>query len=137
VVWRLLAGDVVETLPEAAPPAEVVFWDPFSPRVNPALWSVTVFRALRARCAEEATLFTYSTATSVRTALLLAGFFVGAGDPSGPKQETTAAATRRELLARPLDDRWLSRLLRSSAPYPADAPADAAARIRAHPQFLP
>jgi queuine tRNA-ribosyltransferase len=135
VEWRLLRGDVVETLPAAAPPAEIVFWDPFSPRVNPALWSVATFRALRARCAEEATLFTYSTSTSVRAALLLAGFFVGVGDASGPKHETTAAATRRDLLARPLDDRWLSRLVRSSAPFPADAPADAAERIRTHPQF--
>ena len=103
--------------------------------MNPALWSVAAFHALRARCAAEATLFTYSTATSVRAALLLAGFFVGVGDPSGPKQETTAAATRRELLARPLDARWLSRLDRSSAPFPPDGPPDAAERVRIHPQF--
>jgi queuine tRNA-ribosyltransferase len=135
IEWRLVRGDVLETLPAAAPPAEIVFWDPFSPRVNPGLWSLAAFRALRARCAPDATLFTYSTATSVRTALLLAGFCVGVGDPSGPKQETTAAATRRDLLARPLDARWLARLERSSAPFPADAPEDAAALIRAHPQF--
>jgi queuine tRNA-ribosyltransferase len=137
IAWRLVRGDVLETLPAATPPADLVFWDPFSPRVNPGLWSLAAFRALRGRCAPEATVFTYSTATSVRSALLLAGFFVGVGDASGPKQQTTAAATRRELLARPLDGRWLDRLDRSSAPYPADAPADAAERVRGHPQFLP
>ncbi|HYD40669.1 MAG TPA: tRNA guanosine(34) transglycosylase Tgt [Anaeromyxobacter sp.] len=135
VTWRLVLGDATETLPREPARADVVFWDPFSPRVNPALWSVAVFRALRARCGPAATLFTYSTATSVRAALLLAGFFVGAGDPSGPKHETTAAATDAALLARPLDARWLARLVRSSAPLPPDAAADALDAIRGHPQF--
>jgi queuine tRNA-ribosyltransferase len=135
VTWRLVLGDAAETLPREAACADVVFWDPFSPRVNPALWSVAIFRALRTRCGPAATLFTYSTATSVRAALLLAGFFVGRGDPSGPKHETTAAATDPALLPRPLDARWLARLVRSSAPLPADAPANALEAIRQHPQF--
>ena len=84
---------------------------------------------------DAATLYTYSTATATRAALLLAGFFVGQGDPSGPKEQTTAAATDPALLARPLDARWLARLERSSAPFPDDAPPDALERIRAHPQF--
>jgi queuine tRNA-ribosyltransferase len=133
--WRLVPGEVLETLPREAARAELVFWDPFSPRVNPELWTVAAFSALRARCADVAALYTYSTATSTRAALLLAGFQVGAGDASGPKQETTAAATHAALLARPLDARWLARLDRSSAPFPADAPPDALARIRALPQF--
>jgi queuine tRNA-ribosyltransferase len=133
--WRLLQGDLLETLPAQEVQADVVFWDPFSPRVNPALWSVAAFRAARERCGPDAVLLTYSASTGVRAALLLAGFFAGAGDPSGPKQETTAAATRPELLARPFDRRWLDRLARSSSPLPADAPPDALPRIRAHPQF--
>jgi queuine tRNA-ribosyltransferase len=133
--WRLLHGDVAGTLPRAPARADLVFWDPFSPRVNPSLWTCAIFTALHARCGPDATLFTYSTATSARTALLLAGFHVGVGDASGPKQETTAAATRPDLLARPLEARWLSRLERSSAPFPPDAPPDALARVRAHPQF--
>ncbi|HET7824227.1 MAG TPA: MnmC family methyltransferase, partial [Anaeromyxobacter sp.] len=133
--WRLVAGDVRETLPREAARAEVVFWDPFSPRANPELWTLAAFSALRGRCADRAAVYTYSTATATRSALLLAGFHVGAGDPSGPKQETTAAATDPALLARPLDERWLARLARSSAPFPADAPPDALDRIRAHPQF--
>jgi queuine tRNA-ribosyltransferase len=133
--WRLLPGDLLETLVSERAKADLVFWDPYSPRVNPDLWTVLAFRRLRERCLEEAAVFTYSTATSVRAALLLSGFFVGVGDPSGPKQETTAAATRRDLLARPLEARWLERLDRSSAPLPADAPSDALELLRAHPQF--
>ncbi len=133
--WRLVLGDALATLPSEAALADVVFWDPFSPKQNPELWRVRAFSALRARCAPRATAFTYSTATAVRSALLLAGFFVGVGDASGPKEQTTAAAADPADLARPLDRRWLERLARSSAGLPADAPADALERIRAHPQF--
>jgi queuine tRNA-ribosyltransferase len=133
--WTLVRGDVLETLPGIEERADVVFWDPFSPKANPALWTLAAFRAVRARCGPGAALYTYSTATAVRAALALAGFFVGAGDPSGPKEQTTVAATDPALLARPLDGRWLARLGRSSAPFPDDAPPDALARVRTHPQF--
>jgi queuine tRNA-ribosyltransferase len=133
--WRLVEGDALEALAREPARADLVFWDPFSPKQNPALWTAAAFRAVRLRCAPGATLFTYSTATAVRSALLLAGFFVGAGDASGPKAETTAAATSRDDLVRPLDARWLARLARSSSPFPADASADALELIRAHPQF--
>jgi queuine tRNA-ribosyltransferase len=135
VLWRLVPGDARATLPAEPARADLVFWDPFSPKANPELWTCAAFAALRARCAPGAAVYTYSTATATRSALLLAGFFVGVGDPSGPKEETTAAATDAALLARPLDGRWLSRLARSSAPFPDDAPPDALDRVRAHPQF--
>ena len=133
--WRLVPGDAVTTLASAGPLADVVFWDPFSTRREPALWTLRAFSALRARCGPDATLFTYSTATAVRSALLLAGFHVGVGDPTGAKEGTTAAAVGAGALARPLDRRWLERLARSSAPFPPDAPADALERVRRHPQF--
>jgi queuine tRNA-ribosyltransferase len=152
--WRLVLGDAVEAMRAWGRGAgtgfgtgtgtgtvahlllvDLVFWDPFSPRVNPDLWTVQAFSALRAICSPRAAGFTYSTATSIRSALLLAGFCVGAGDPSGPKEQTTAFACDTADLACPLDRRWLERLVRSSAPLPAGAPADALDRIRAHRQF--
>jgi queuine tRNA-ribosyltransferase len=133
--WRLRLGEALEELAAEASLADVVFWDPFSPKANPGLWTLAAFRALRARCGPRATVFTYSTATATRAAMLLAGFFVGTGDASGPKEQTTAAAADLADVARPLDRRWLERLARSSAPFPADAPADALERIRNHPQF--
>jgi queuine tRNA-ribosyltransferase len=133
--WRLELGEAPGSLAGVAERAELVFWDPFSPKVNPSLWTVAAFTALRGRCAPGCALFTYSTATAVRSALLLAGFAVGTGDPSGPKEETTAAALPPAVPARPLDQRWLARLARSSAGWPSDAPPDALARVRAAPQF--
>jgi queuine tRNA-ribosyltransferase len=135
ITWQLRQGDALELLDAEPLRADVVFWDPFSPKVNGALWTAAAFSRLAARCAPGATLFTYSAATATRTALLLAGFAVGRGDASGPKVETTAAALPPALPARPLDARWRARLARSSAPFPPDAPGDALGRIDALPQF--
>jgi queuine tRNA-ribosyltransferase len=134
--WRLEAGELPSTLARVEDrPADVVFWDPFSPRATPALWTVAAFAALRRVCGPGATVHTYSAATATRSALLLAGFAVGVGDVSGASKQSTQAAVDVDALARPLDRRWLDRLARSSAAFPADAPADALARIAALPQF--
>ncbi len=136
--WQLLTGDALATLARAPQPADVVFWDPWSPRSNGELWTARAFATLRAHCAPGAELFTYSRATAVRSALLLAGFHVGAGAVVGTK-ETTAAALAPARPAQPLDRRWLARLQRSSAALPSDvAKADQPAallQIAAHPQF--
>ncbi len=135
-VWRLERGELPSTLarmPEGS--ADVVFWDPFSPRANPVLWTTAALATLRRACRDGATVHTYSAATATRSALLLAGFAVGVGDAVDPSKQTTHAAVGVHALARPLDRRWLERLARSSAPFPVDAPADALARIAAMPQF--
>jgi queuine tRNA-ribosyltransferase len=136
--WRLSAGDVVTRLAdEPSASADIVFWDMYSPRVDPASWSVAAFRELRRVCRAGATVHTYTGATANRSALLLAGFAVGFGEGSGAKQKhTTIAAACLGDLERPLDARWLDRLSRSSAPFPADAPVDALARISALAQFV-
>jgi len=133
--WRLERGDILESLAREKSRADIVFWDPFSPRANPSLWTVAAFAAVRRVAAPHGTLFTYSASTAIRIALLLAGWAVGAGDPIGEKAETTAAAVRAEDLARPLDRGWLTRLARPDVPLPADAPADAVRRAAASPQF--
>lgn len=133
--WRLRHGDLLEQLERETMLADLVFWDPFSPRANPALWTMGAFATLRARCGPRCTLFTYSASTRVRSALLLGGFAVGLGVGTGTTQETTAAATDLRDLARPLGARWLERLRRSSAPFPGDAPLDAFERIAALEQF--
>jgi queuine tRNA-ribosyltransferase len=135
LTWELRLGDALERLDAEPLRADLVYWDPFSPKVNGGLWTAAAFSRLAARCAPGAAVFTYSTATATRSALLLGGFVVGHGDASGPKEETTAAALPPAAPARPLDARWLARLARSSAPFPPDAPADAMARIGAMEQF--
>lgn len=142
--WRLAHGDLRHRLadePDAR--ADLVFWDMYSSKARPDLWTPDSFGELRRACRDGATLHTYSAATSVRSALLLGGFAVGEGGRTGDRAETTIAATHVEALASPLGARWLARLERSPAafaPGTVDGPeahAAALARVRACPQFAP
>jgi queuine tRNA-ribosyltransferase len=135
-LWRLEHGDLLDALArQTDTPADVVFWDPFSPRANPDAWTVAAFSAARRAAGPRCTLFTYSASTTTRVAMLLAGWAVGVGEATGAKAATTAAAVEASDLARPLDRRWLARLSRSDAPLPSDAPADAIALAGAAAQF--
>jgi len=133
--WRLRHGELLSALASETSKADIVFWDPFSPRSNPSLWTAAAFLAVRRVANPHCTLFTYSASTAVRVALLLAGWAVGVGQPIGEKKATTAAAMTAADLAQPLERSWLARLSRADVPLPADAPADVVSRILASPQF--
>lgn len=133
--WRLVRGDLLEALAKQTVPADIVYWDPFSPRANPSLWTIAAFSAARRIAGPRCTLYTYSASTATRLALLLAGWAVGVGDAIGDKAQTTAAAVLMSDLARPLDRGWLARLSRPDVPLPSDASPDAVARARQAPQF--
>lgn len=139
VDWHLREGDALAALTQLATEpgfaADIVFWDPFSPAANPELWTLAACRALFGVCRAGASVHTYSGATQVRSALLLAGFRVGIGEKIAEGKHATVAALPPTPLDHPLDARWLERLARSSAPFPPDAPADALERVRASPQF--
>ncbi|MBK7858442.1 MAG: tRNA guanosine(34) transglycosylase Tgt [Archangiaceae bacterium] len=134
--WSLRRGDAREQL-EAHEEFDVIFHDPYSPANNGELWTVDWFRALRAHAADDAVLATYSAATSTRVAMLLGGWFVGAGASTGTRGETTVAATRLELLDKPLGERWLERWQRSSARAPHAVAFDEHVErgVRSHAQF--
>jgi hypothetical protein len=86
---------------------------------------------------------TYSRSTILRVTLLLAGFYVGVGHATGDKEETTIAANDLNLLAEPLDQRWLERARRSHSAEPMVEPVYRIAplspqtteALRQHPQF--
>lgn len=134
--WRLVLGDArMELTRMAASSFDVVFWDPYSPRTNPHLWSEPAFAAVRRACRTGATLHTYGAATSTRSALLLAGFFVGFGPALGRKQRhATIAATRLCDLARPLERTWLANFPRAATSDPALS-EEAYARLSRSLQF--
>ncbi len=133
--WQLRHGELLSSLAAEPLRADVVYWDPFSPRANPSLWTIAAFAALRRVAGPRCTLYTYSASTATRVALLLAGWSVGIGDPIGEKKETTAAAIHPTDLARPLSRRWLSGLSVPNPVVPSDAPADVATQVAALPQF--
>lgn len=138
--WRLVHADVEQELEAAGGDHDCVFFDPFSPRANPTLWTPTFLARVRKLCREDgpgAILATYSAATPTRASLLLAGFYVGVGCSTGSKLETTLAATNSEALEMPLSQRWLERWERSSARAPHGEALSPALeeQIRLHPQF--
>ena len=145
LVWTLSEGDFLDGFAGHRPP-DVVFYDPFSAKVDGPMWTLATFRRLFAHLAGPTELFTYSNSTAVRSSLLAAGFHVARGVASGPKEETTIAlklvdgAGRDGLGAHRLLGRdWLERRARSTARFAADiAPeeqGDVEARIRGHAQF--
>jgi queuine tRNA-ribosyltransferase len=88
--WTLHRGDFVDTF-RNTPQPDVIFWDPFSSKVDAPLWSEATFRSLASFLARPVELYTYSCSTAVRAAMTAAGFRVAPGVPSGPKRETTIA----------------------------------------------
>lgn len=105
--WRLVLGELPGSLAAIEPDSvDVVFWDPFSPRVNGALWTYSAFAALRRVARAGCTIHTYSASTAVRSALLLAGFAVGLG-PAIDEHKRATTATLDVPLREPLDARWL------------------------------
>jgi len=141
--WRLVEGDFLATF-ATEPAPDVIFYDPFSKKVDGPMWSLAAFRALYAHLTRPTELFTYTASTAVRSSLLLAGFHVARGVASGAKDETTIALRLGEdsLLARHrlLDVGWLARRARSTAPFASDIPVELHGEldlaIRSHPQFL-
>lgn len=127
-----------------APPHAILF-DAFSPAKNPAMWSLPLFTNLfqlldpHRPCA----LPTYSRSTIMRVTLLLAGFYVGVGHATGEKEETTIAANTLDLIAEPLNHRWLERARRSHSAEPlhddrykiGPLSPESWEKLHAHPQF--
>ena len=115
---RMDFRDFVRESPVRA--VDAILYDPYSPVVNPGMWTLEHFQRLRA-CLDPGrlcTLTSYSRSTAARVALALAGFFVGLGGATGEKDQTTVAATQREFLNDPLGARWLDRVRRSSRGAP-------------------
>lgn len=77
---RLLIGDArqtIQTLGEANFQADAIFFDPFSPRRCPQLWTVEFFKCVTCCLAPTGILATYSRSASVRSAMLEAGLHIG------------------------------------------------------------
>ncbi len=143
--WELRKGDFLESL-EAAETPDLIFYDPFSFKTDAVLWTPAAFARIFEKCrAKSAELYTYSSSTAVRVALLYAGFFVAEGIGTGPKSNTTIAFSRaagaaEHPLAPPLlGQDWLARWKRSHSKLPPDLTSEEKPRfekrIEGHPQF--
>ena len=142
---RFLAASPARSALQSLPAPHAILFDPFSPARNPAMWTLPLFTNLFGLLdpARPCALATYSRSTMTRVALLLAGFYVGAGQATGEKEETTIAANGLELIGEPLDRKWLARARRSHSAEPLWEPIYRQARLapatwkelQAHKQF--
>ncbi|WP_448562848.1 tRNA (5-methylaminomethyl-2-thiouridine)(34)-methyltransferase MnmD [Trichothermofontia sp.] len=133
----LLLGDArqtIQTLRQRGIQADVVFFDPFSPRRCPQLWTVEFFQQVAACLAPTGVLATYSRAASVRSALLAAGFCIGTIPPLAKAQshqwsEGTVAAFQPDGLIplSPMEQEHLQ--TRAAIPYRDPHLSDPAAVI--------
>ncbi len=149
VHWSVEVADFPAWLADArareTPVPHALLYDAFSPVRNPDMWTLPLFRRLFGLLPPRrpAALATYSRATLVRVTLLAAGFYVGVGEATGEKEETTLAANDPALIPRPLDRRWLARARRSTSAEPLAEPRYVQARLspatleclEQHPQF--
>jgi tRNA U34 5-methylaminomethyl-2-thiouridine-forming methyltransferase MnmC len=150
IEWTLTRGDFPSWLRrgksrETETPPHAILFDPHSPAKNPAMWTAPFFTDLFRRLDPQrpCALATFTRSTMARATLLLGGFFVGVGHPSGLKEETTVAASHRELITELLDARWLERARRSRSAEPLREPVyqqrplspEAWEQLQRHPQF--
>jgi queuine tRNA-ribosyltransferase len=148
VDWLLLRGDFNATK-FTAPLPDLIFFDPFSFKTDSTLWTLAAFCELANLLSAKAVeLFTYSYSTSVRAALLAAGFYVARGRGTGPKAETTIGLTPRAAVDADgrqlahgrelLGEGWLAKWRRSDAQAPLGTDSSDVwwrAALRGHPQF--
>lgn len=124
ITWELRHGDFLELIAEEPHQAHVIFYDPYSPKMNEDMWTTDCFRLLRAKSRDPekggTVLYTYSRATRIRVAMIAAGFYVGFGTATGLKNETTEASTDFKLLRTPARKIWFDRWRRSHLRYPFD-----------------
>lgn len=142
VSWVLRVGSFLDTLASETTKPDLIFYDPYSPKVNGEMWTLSCFEMLRKHCdgPDPVTLFTYSVSTPIRAAMLLAGFYVGYGLPTGLKEETTQASTCLKTLDNPLCKPWFGRWQRSHKKLPYDAEHhnqdELYQRLTSHEQFI-
>ncbi len=144
--WYLVEGDFQEGMARSPFAPDLIFFDLFSSRTNAEAWTLESFQRLYAACAgRDVELFTYTSSTAARVAMLGAGFHLAKGRATDWQSETTIAFTPGALTRGTaerhdgLGSSWLSKWKRSQARFPRDlveSEYEAFERvILDHPQF--
>lgn len=146
IKWILVEGNYLELFEKFEKP-NIIFYDPFSPKVDSDCWELPAFQKLVSHCSGKSfELYTYTTSTMIRSTMLVSGMWVAKGVATGPKESTTIAFSDEDtgkkhksahnLLAK----EWLDRWHRSQAQFPKNLPEkdkpSFTKAIENHKQFL-
>ncbi|GAB4218216.1 MAG: hypothetical protein Fur007_23110 [Rhodoferax sp.] len=93
-LWLDTVQTALPRLGHAGPRADSVYLDGFGPSVNPDMWSETTLAGVRACCAPDAHLATYTVAAAVRQRLVQLGFAVSRLPGLPPKRHRLQARLR-------------------------------------------
>ncbi|NJN86887.1 MAG: hypothetical protein HC881_12035 [Leptolyngbyaceae cyanobacterium SL_7_1] len=128
-LWVGDARQTIRSVQQAGFRADAIFLDPFSPPRCPQLWTVEFVREL-ARCLQpDGRLATYSSAASVRAALLVNQFCISSTYGAGRRSPGTIATLQPDALP-PLSQRqWEHLHTRAAVPYRDPSLGDTAAAI--------
>ena len=89
---KLYLGDILETIKLIEDEKiDIVFYDPFSPKKHPHLWTENILKEVYRISKKESKLTTYSCARIVRDNMKLVGFKVQDGPSIGRKSPSTIA----------------------------------------------
>jgi len=141
--WNLYRGDFRETVSRAASP-DVVWFDPFSRKVEPEMWTWETLQLLTLSIGNRPSiLLTYLSATAVRAMFLALGWYVAQGKGVGHKPDSTICYTPAWIesgypISALLGEQWLAKWDRSSTPLPdvsEDIRQHIVKQVLAAPQF--
>ena len=91
---KILLGDARETIKQIKEKVDAVFFDPFSPKVCPELWTKEFFEDVKNAMKPGAILTTYSCARIVRDNMKAIGFTVEDGPVLGRRGPATIATLK-------------------------------------------
>lgn len=95
-ILEVLLGDARVTLPKYQQKYtnlfDCIYQDAFSPKRNPTLWTYEWFSLLKKLSSPFVALSTYSSSSSIRKAMIKAGFKITKGESFGPKRSSTRAS---------------------------------------------
>lgn len=137
--WKFCEGNFAETIFSEQPQADIFCYDFFSVSAHPHLWTYQIFKRIYELSNDKSIFLTYSTATSVRAALLACGFFVGESPDLTKNTRMTTASPSSARIESLLGERWKVKFNRSSLPFSPEEDPSVHSRIRdsvnQHPQF--
>ncbi len=132
IQWNLHVGNFYSLYSELSPP-DFIYFDFYSPRVVPDLWSLERFRKIHHFLGSHpCQIITYSASTPTRMTLLATGLFVGRGGSTGLKNETTIAATHLKDLEAPLAREWFEHKKKTSEWFSSSPELSL---LESHPQW--
>lgn len=89
---KVYVGNARDEIKKLSPGFNAIYQDAFSPKRNAILWTKEWFSDLKAVASQDCIMSTYSASSSIRKAMIAAGWKLFKGSQFGPKRSSTRAS---------------------------------------------